>query len=1376
MIDLRVLKPNTVYRSSSQYRLPTDPKDVLHGSVYVAVTKSMDGTANFFSRKSIVLKNVSSYIHDRLFNYRIYNLVVKYRHQDPELKSLFETKIQSKIPSLNLVFNKDALNKKNYVYDISPYNEKFFELKDSHLGMTRVNEYFRMFKQAVVDKVDRVAYPNRYLFIPLDEWGINPKDPTLYRIQRLDNWLSLFYNKLAKEPEFFKTEFTGWKFYFMTDDQCLLWEPDTADAKSAQAFTELMMKFDKEVPVSSQDVIVAKNRTAIADKVQETLDKTETPIDAKGVDKLVDKVIEKTKIDVSASDVDPVDIKEILSPKEIELEQIQSNMQVLAPKSRNRLAREIKLVQDMKNIEMGGMSLGEIMARADANKIDPVSFPVDVINPNLKEMKFPAFDEAYMKQLYKADIAKIITGFQYKDRPLYLIETEVKDVSDALNSLEEYTFKFEDEAGRRHTFNILMPKLINNRFLKVGGNKKIMVNQLIPLPVIKTGPATVQIATNYQKVFIHRFGQTVSGKVTMMFKGLAETLNKDIQLELGESTRANRPYIRTIEYDEMARKYRKITTPTLEIYLNQKNIRDELGAMKKKSVADTATHIPIAIRNKKDILFMDTDSGIVEGTGKGFMDFLADELTKVDPGFQTVYKGIKPGKKYMYSRAKIMEKKVPLVLLLAYLSGLINMMKKAGVEYRIISKEESKRTPAFDSGEEDVIEFEDAWLVYKIYPLRSSLLMNGFAEVPTKIYPIEQFLTKDVYHEIFETLFGRKNIGYAFENFQQLLIDPITEDVLRDYGLPTDFVELFLYANTLLEDNSMNDDGDLNVHRVRSNEAIVGFLYKAMASAYQQYRFTADNPNPTRLSAKKDAVIVNILTNQVTKDYSDLNPIYTAELKNSTTWKGLGGMNQDRAYNLPKRSYHPSMVGILSQASPISGAIGIARTMSVNANVASARGYLKTAQTPDEVEALTTPQIVSPAESLIPFGVTSDDPERTAMASAQSRHTLACEGSSRAPLGTGFEKVIPHLIGDTFVFKAKQDGVVLKLDEDTKVMILKYNDGTVDSINLNPDMGKNAGSGFFISNKLSPIFTAGQSFKKDQIVACNREFFDVDKRTKQPVMMTGPLARVALRYSSKVFEDSTVVSSRLANRMASNIVIKKDIALGKNSNIDYIVKKGQAISVNDPLIIFDTSHDDELTNKILAKMTDGSTDDLIAASKTPIVSKHNGVIEDIKIYYTVPKDELSESARALIESYENANAKLIRKVSKETGLKPEQLDVSLTEVEMVKPDSTGKVKGTRVNEGILIEIYTKYRDVFGVGDKLTSFVATKAVACDVFKEGEEPYLLSDSEDKIDAYIGVISVGARMVSSLPKTMSINGILVGMKKKLKGMYEEGYAEKL
>ena len=45
-------------------------------------------------------------------------------------------------------------------------------------------------------------------------------------------------------------------------------------------------------------------------------------------------------------------------------------------------------------------------------------------------------------------------------------------------------------------------QLNNGKFLYVNGSKKILFKQLVLKPIVKTKPDTVQITTNYNKLFI----------------------------------------------------------------------------------------------------------------------------------------------------------------------------------------------------------------------------------------------------------------------------------------------------------------------------------------------------------------------------------------------------------------------------------------------------------------------------------------------------------------------------------------------------------------------------------------------------------------------------------------------------------------------------------------------------------------------------------------------------------------------------------------------------------------------------------------------------------------------------------------------------------
>ena len=138
----------------------------------------------------------------------------------------------------------------------------------------------------------------------------------------------------------------------------------------------------------------------------------------------------------------------------------------------------------------------------------------------------------------------------------------------------------------------------------IGGAKKLILNQQFLYPVVKSGPDKVQIVTNYNKMFIERFG---TKSITSL-----ERLKKLISIEtgvcefftVGYAFKLNADYITTVEYDELSKQFTKFETDTCELFFNQEEatkVADEKG------VHIDANDIFIGFRNKKPIL-IDTDT------------------------------------------------------------------------------------------------------------------------------------------------------------------------------------------------------------------------------------------------------------------------------------------------------------------------------------------------------------------------------------------------------------------------------------------------------------------------------------------------------------------------------------------------------------------------------------------------------------------------------------------------------------------------------------------------------------------------------------------------------------------------------------------------
>jgi DNA-directed RNA polymerase beta subunit len=84
---------------------------------------------------------------------------------------------------------------------------------------------------------------------------------------------------------------------------------------------------------------------------------------------------------------------------------------------------------------------------------------------------------------------------------------------------------------------------------------------------------------------------------------------------------------------------------------------------------------------------------------------------------------------------------------------------------------------------------------------------------------------------------------------------------------------------------------------------------------------------------------------------------------------------------------------------------------------------------------------------------------RIGMQSTQSKHIIPTEKQSRPLFGSGIEKTLAYAISDDFAFKAKKSGVVKQIDTEKELMILSYDDGTEDVVDLSAVQAKNSNGG-----------------------------------------------------------------------------------------------------------------------------------------------------------------------------------------------------------------------------------------------------------------------------------------------------------------------------
>jgi len=374
------------------------------------------------------------------------------------------------------------------------------------------------------------------------------------------------------------------------------------------------------------------------------------------------------------------------------------------------------------------------------------------------------------------------------------------------------------------------------------------------------------------------------------------------------------------------------------------------------------------------------------------------------------------------------------------------------------------------------------------------------------------------------------------------------------------------------------------------------------------------------------------------------------------------------------------------------GNAGISKLLSYNANITNMRGMVK----PGNANAphLNGSNLDSMGGLMVNFSSQHDDGPRLAMISAQNKHTIPTAARDRSLFTTGADRAITQTLSSDFLDRAKHDGKVLEIDTKTGMMIVQYKNGTKDACDISAKPLKNGGGGFYLTVQKHPKLKVGQTFKKGEILTYTDDYFTGE--SDDTVMSPGALVKVAICSLAQTFEDSSLVTESFSRKMTSKITHKEDFSCGPNANVIQMVKIGQEVATNDPLITFDESFDDMDMNKTIAAMRKdfGRQMDMLTINKK--LSKYTGTIVDIKLYYTCDKDELSPTLRKVANEYSSSVKSRQRKLDSHFKDKHTH-SIILPPAEQYVSD-IGKVGGKDVSLGVLFEFYIQVTDVLGIGE------------------------------------------------------------------------------
>lgn len=1306
-----------------------------------------------------------------------------------ELKEFYD-KIKDEFSDIKYTYNDINLyNRLNLFVDLSYYSNSFL-LNTTTTKIKGAKAYLELVKRLLNDKRFEESYTKQTVIIPVNSWAkITNDDENMHLIGKHINPISCIFWCLSSNTGInLKDIFGDREVLFLGDSSFMKINFSKLDKLNKTLFLRNIrmiinnsMVLDPEAKIGTKATSSARAiKMSIVDNIEKSAKikiddiSGEEPV-GKNTTEEEDKktAIVQTVKAATANQNNEDDAIDSIDQNKEDAERIKKLMSDLAtnPDDRGsnisgaRASRMLKLQNDFLDSEFEGKSMREIIksneTESEAEAIKTVKLDIDSVNPEWKDMKFAATMGSYKLD---DDIVRIFGSFYNKSNPLVVRELNKEDTSTSDDLIETYTCKYESAKGERFTLKLDIPKFVDNQYMILRGNRKNIPIQLFLMPILKTEENAVQIVSCYNKIFVRRFG-TNSGKSNPVTDKLMKALDKEykhIKTETGDNSKVCSKYELPIDYIDLASNYSKIETPRYTFLFNQDYIRSKYKIDDKNGLCfgiDKKTKEPIYFKPNPDqpiffsyYLQMMIETSLANTNERElFIDNFNSAATAV---------------RYCYSRASILGTNIPLVVICGLAEGLEKTMQKAKIKYSL-----SEARPKYDKATQDIIKFNDGYLLYNL-DYSSCLLMNGLKQCATEEHSLTEINSRLMYLDFLD-MFGGRIKADGLDNFQDCMVDPITREVLQHYKLPTDYVSILLYANFLLSDNKFTKHGDIrSTRRMRRMEQVASYMYEVLSKAYGAYSTGLKHGRNVGFSVKQSAVIDRLLVGNTTDDQSILNALGEYEAYYAVTPKGPSGMNSDRAYSLDKRSFDDSMVNVLSASTGFAGNVGISRQATIDANIEGSRGYIY--NDPDmENGEINSVKTLCMTESLTPFTTTRDDPMRLAMGFIQtSKHGMRCNHSDPALITSGADEALPYLISNTFAYKAKENGKVVEIVPD-EYMIIEY-DKPVDGksheyIDLSESVQKNSSSGFYVTLKLDTELKEGKRFKAGDIVAYDKQSFSDEMGADDNIAYNiGTLAKFAILNTDEGFEDSAIISNSLSEAMASDVVLEKEITIPKAANVYNLVKKGQEIHEGDTLMILQNAYDEEDVNMLLKNLA-GSEDEITDLGRIPIKSKVTGVVQDIIIERTVEIDELSPTLKKVVNSYEN-DIKRKKKAMAQYGIEDENKTLPDTKA----MPATGKLKNAY--DSVVIRIYLMYHDKFKVGDKLIYGTAVKGVDKDVFPEGLEPYSEYRKDEKIHALLSIGSINARMVTSVLITTAINKGLIELSRKVKDMAGIPYDDNL
>lgn len=559
----------------------------------------------------------------------------------------------------------------------------------------------------------------------------------------------------------------------------------------------------------------------------------------------------------------------------------------------------------------------------DDVKIDAdIQVPIDtpMVPEKAKSSTVANIRSKYVRDLMDKDIANVFLSLNRGG--VILRDYKITETADALEETRTLEVTLLPVIGKETTVRIEMPKFHEDGTFTVGGVRYSLDAQKVDLPIRKTKSTQAAITSYAGKLFINRSGLAKHDSDRWLRKVIRETAlsaadDRVVSLRYGTNAIPNKLLPRdytALMVDYSGFKSGDFVFDFAYASREERYGKEAISRLEKNGSVICGTY-------KGNVITMDVE-GFIHGKDLPGVDLLASLGGTW---------GKRPGDIAVFKSGR---RAVPVIFFLGYHLGLDKVLRKLKTRHRW----EPIDRRASPSSSEIVVNFGDERIYINVSDPLQAILWNGLADMEdmTRRLNSTEFNRKDGWVASLSHYGANKWHTDNWDLMNDLFLDPITLEVLREMNEPENLIDLFIRAADMVKTNDAPRESDPKFMRLRGLERVSGLLYLAMYEAIAEQRRKPNTRNEP-INIAPSELIKRLNEDASVQLVSEVNPIQELKEQEAITLAGEGGRT---ARTLVKRNrvFDQNDLGILSESTPDSAKVGIRGFLTPNAKIQSLRG------------------------------------------------------------------------------------------------------------------------------------------------------------------------------------------------------------------------------------------------------------------------------------------------------------------------------------------------------------------------------------------------------------------------------------------------------